>query len=53
MDIYWEITRFYAGVKSEKRIIGSSLQKRNLYAIKLGDGAPVGIAVYAIHGRDW
>ena len=53
MDIYGEITRFYNGADTEKRIIGSSLQKRNLYAIKIGEGSPVGIAVYAIHGREW
>ena len=53
MDIYGEIARFYNGADTEKRIIGSSLQKRNLYAIKVGEGAPVGIAVYAIHGREW
>ena len=53
MDIYGEITRFYNGADTEKRIIGRSLQKRNLYAIKIGEGSPTGIAVYAIHGREW
>lgn len=53
MDIYQEITRFYKAAKTEKRIIGTSLQKRNLYAIKLGEGSPVGVAVYGIHGREW
>ena len=53
MNIYREITNFFNGIKTEKRIIGSSLQKRNLYAIKLGEGSPTGIAVYGIHGREW
>ena len=53
MDIYQEITRFYNAAKKEKRIIGTSLEKRNLYAIKLGEGSPTGIAVYGIHGREW
>jgi hypothetical protein len=53
MDIYREITRFYKGVQTEKRIIGTSLLKRNLYALKVGEGSPVGIATYAIHGREW
>lgn len=53
MDIYREITRFYQGVHTEKRIIGKSLMKRSLYAIKVGEGSPVGIAVYGIHAREW
>ena len=53
MDIYREIERFYQSVKGEKQIIGKSLQGRNLYAVKVGEGSPVGIAVYAIHGREW
>lgn len=53
MDIYQEITRFYERVKTEKKRIGQSLQGRNLYAVKVGDGDPVGIAVYAIHAREW
>ncbi len=53
MDMYREITRFYNGVRTEKRMIGNSLHGRNLYAIKLGEGNPTGIAVYGIHGREW
>lgn len=53
MDIYQDITCFYEKVKTEKTIIGQSLQKRNLYAVKVGEGKPVGIAVYAIHAREW
>ena len=53
MDIYHEITRFYKRVRTEKKIIGESRLGRKLYAIKLGEGDPVGIALYAIHGREW
>ena len=53
MNIYREISRFYERAQTEKRIIGASLLKRNLYAVKMGEGSPVGIAVYGIHGREW
>lgn len=53
MDIYEEVTRFYARAKTEKTIIGKSLFARNLYAVKIGDGTPVGIAQYGIHGREF
>jgi g-D-glutamyl-meso-diaminopimelate peptidase len=53
MDIYQYITRFYKSVKTEKRIIGKSIFGRNIYAVKLGEGYPVGIAQYAIHGREY
>lgn len=53
MDIYEEVTAFYQGVKAEKRIIGKSLFGRNIYAVKIGRGLPVGIAQYAIHGREF
>lgn len=53
MDIYEETTLFYQSVKAKKRVLGKSLFGRNIYAIKLGDGAPVGIAQYAMHGREY
>ena len=53
MDIYEYVTRFYKHVKTEKRIIGKSLFNRNIYAIKLGEGNPVGIAQYAMHAREY
>ena len=53
MDIYEETTLFYQSVKAKKRVIGKSLFGRNIYAIKIGDGLPVGIAQYAIHGREY
>ena len=53
MDIYQTITKFYDEVKTEKRSIGNSLAGRNLYAVKIGDGSPVGIVQYAIHGREF
>lgn len=53
MDIYERITSFYESVKTEKQILGKSLFGRSLYAVKVGGGEPVGIAQYAIHGREY
>ncbi len=53
MDIYQEITKFYESAQTEKCIIGNSEFGRNIYAVKLGSDAPVGIAQYAIHGREF
>ena len=53
MDIYEKTRFFYEGAKSEKRIIGRSLFGRDIFAVKVGEGKPVGIAQYAIHGREY
>lgn len=53
MDIYESVIRFYESVKTEKRIIGKSLTGRKIVAVKLGEGSPVGIAQYALHGREY
>lgn len=53
MDIYQTVTGFYNTYEGEKRIIGNSLLGRNLYAMKVGEGMPVGLAVYAVHAREW
>ncbi len=53
MDIYERITRFYESVSTEKKIIGKSLFGRNLYAVKIGEGAPVGLVQYGIHAREF
>ncbi|MBE7078446.1 MAG: hypothetical protein E7380_01120 [Clostridiales bacterium] len=53
VDIYERVEIFYKSVKTEKVIIGKSVAGRNLYAVKMGEGAPVGIAQYAIHGREY
>lgn len=53
MDIYQRTEAFYESVSTEKAVIGKSLFKRNIYAVKLGQGSPVGIAQYAIHGREY
>ena len=52
MDVYGYITEFYQSANTQKRVIGKSLFGRNLYAIKCGEGSPVGISVYSIHGRE-
>ncbi len=53
MDIYQKITNFYHAAKNEKAIIGRTTFGRNIYAVKIGEGQPVGIAQYAIHGREF
>lgn len=53
MDIFEWVTDFYQKVTTEKRVIGKSLFKREIYAVKIGDGSPVGLAQYAIHGREY
>lgn len=53
MDIYKQIVHFYESVSTEKKIIGKSLFGRNLYAVKMGEGAPIGIAQYGIHAREF
>lgn len=53
MDIYEFVRRFYESAKTEKTVIGKSLFGRDIYAIKLGDGSPVGIAQYALHAREY
>lgn len=53
VDIYEKTERFYERVTTEKRVIGKSLFGRKIFAVKIGDGAPVGIAQYAIHGREF
>ncbi|MBQ4269508.1 MAG: hypothetical protein IJB97_07675 [Clostridia bacterium] len=52
-NIYQKSTELFQRFDGEKRIIGKSGLGRNLYAVKIGDGSPVGIAVYAIHGREF
>lgn len=53
MDIYEKTTAFYQSAKSGKTVYGKSVLGRNLYAVKCGEGSPVGIAVYAVHGREF
>ena len=53
MDIYQTVERFYESVTTEKCIIGKSVFGRNLYAVKVGRGYPVGLAQYAMHGREY
>ncbi len=53
MDIYQTLSRFYKTTQIPKCIIGKSVLGRNIYAFKVGNGNPVGIAQYAIHGREY
>ncbi len=53
MDIYQQLSRFYHTTNLSKRIVGKSVLGRNIYAFKVGTGSPVGIAQYAVHGREY
>ena len=53
MDIYQKTIAFYQAVPTEKRRIGQSAFLRDIFAVKAGEGRPVGIAQYAIHGREY
>ena len=53
MDIYQTLSHFYKTTQIPKRIIGKSVLGRNIYAFKVGNGNPIGIAQYAIHGREY
>ena len=53
MDIYQKTTNFYQSFQGEKTVIGKSLLGRHIYAVKIGEGRPTGIAQYAIHGREF
>lgn len=53
MDIFEKTQAFYQSLKTEKRLIGKSFLGREIYAVKLGEGSPVGIVQYAIHGREF
>lgn len=53
MNIYEYVRDFYERTKAEKEIIGKSIFGRNVYALKCGEGTPVGLAQYAMHGREY
>lgn len=52
MDIYQETTAFYKSVQTEKRVIGKSVFGRDIYAVKMGEGRPIGLVQYTIHARE-
>lgn len=53
MNVYNAVSLFYNRYRGEKLIYGKSAEGRNLYALFVGSGAPVGISQYAIHAREW
>lgn len=53
MDIYEKTKNFYESFAGEKTVVGKSVLGRDIYAVKIGDGSPTGIAQYAIHGREF
>lgn len=53
MDVYGEIREFYRQYRGEKRVIGTSLLGRDVFAMRIGKGKPCGISQYGIHGREY
>ncbi len=53
MDIFEKTRDFYEGATTEKRVVEKSRFGRELFAVKMGEGSPVGIVQYAIHGREY
>ena len=53
MDIYERITEFYKRVNTEKTVVGETLFGRNIYAVKVGSGSPVGLVQCVMHGREF
>lgn len=54
MDVYDEVSLFYAKYRGEKRIFGKSAEGRELFAFFTGrHEKPEGISQYAIHGREY
>ena len=53
MNVLKDVQSFFRSSPGEKRVIGRSLFGREIYAIKLGHGAPAGIVQYAMHGREF
>ncbi len=54
MDIYEEVKHFYDSYDGKKRVIGTSVAGRELFAMLIGsENGAVGISQYAIHGREF
>ena len=53
MDIYEHVIHFYERVKTEKVEIGKTWFGRTMYAVKVGEGRPVGLVQCAMHGREF
>ena len=53
MNVLKDVQSFFRSSPGEKRVIGRSFFGREIYAIKLGHGAPAGIVQYAMHGREF
>lgn len=53
MDILEYVADFYGRIKTEKTIIGKTLFGHSMYAMKVGNGSPVGLVQCAMHGREF
>ncbi len=54
MNVYEQVSAFYDRYRGEKKIIGTSEEGRNIYALFAGEQSyPIGICQYAMHAREW
>jgi g-D-glutamyl-meso-diaminopimelate peptidase len=53
VKFFFELEQFYARYSGEKTIIGKSVLSRPIYAMKVGNGFPLGIVQGGIHAREW
>lgn len=53
MNVFSDVEKFYKEYKGCKKIIGKSVLNRPVYAMRAGNGFPVGIVQGAIHAREW
>ena len=53
MTCFERVKEFYRSVAGEKKVIGKSCLGREIFAVKLGEGTPVGIVQCGIHGREF
>ena len=53
MDILGYTAEFYGRIKTEKTIVGKTLFGHSMYAMKVGNGTPVGLVQCAMHGREF
>lgn len=53
MSVFSDVEKFYRRYAGEKRIIGFSLLRRPIFAVKAGKGRTFGIVQAGIHAREW
>jgi g-D-glutamyl-meso-diaminopimelate peptidase len=53
VKFFFDLERFYARYTGEKTVIGTSVLSRPIFAMKVGNGSPVGIVQGGMHAREW